>query len=44
MGWYDSPPFFCASPETARDVIDTLLLEVKLTKHHFEEHMLAYQM
>eukprot|EP00978_Attheya_sp_CCMP212_P013986 scaffold35372_cov59-Attheya_sp.AAC.2 len=24
MGWAESPPFFCAASETARDIADTL--------------------
>jgi hypothetical protein len=40
MGWCESPPFFCASSETARDVIDKLLTQkTDLPKHRFEEHM-----
>ena len=40
MGWCESPPFFCAASETARDVIETLLLESRLPAHAFESQML----
>ena len=40
MGWCESPPFFCAASETARDVIDSLLQEVNLPAHQFEDQML----
>ena len=40
MGWCESPPFFCASSETARDVIDTLLKESTLPAHRFEQSMM----
>ena len=43
MGWCESPPFFCASSETAIYVIDTLLDEVKLTYKPFEEQIIAYK-
>ena len=33
------PPFFCATSETARDVIKALLKEVNLPAHPFEEAM-----
>ena len=36
MGWCESPPFFCAATETARDVIQQLL-QVQLPKHPFEQ-------
>jgi len=39
MGWCKSPPFFCAASETARDVIEALLLELKLPEHPFEGEM-----
>ena len=42
MGWCESPPFFCASSETARDVIDTLLKEAALPEHRFEQSMMAH--
>lgn len=40
MGWCESPPFFCAASETARDVIEALLQEVTLPIHPFEDKML----
>ena len=40
MGWCESPPFFCAASETARDVIESLLQEVTLPEHPFEDKML----
>ena len=40
MGWCESTPFFCAASETARDVIEALLLEARLPDHPFEENML----
>ena len=40
MGWCESPPFFCAASETARDVIETLLAEVHLPAHKLEDEML----
>ena len=39
MGWCESPPFFCAASETARDVIASLL-GTDLPPHPFEAHML----
>ena len=39
MGWCESPPFFCAASETARDVISSIL-DTKLPPHPFEERML----
>ena len=39
MGWCKSLPFFCAASETARDVIESLLLEASLLEHPFEENM-----
>jgi hypothetical protein len=39
MGWCESPPFFCAASETARDVIEALLEEVNLPAHPFEDQM-----
>ena len=41
MGWCESPPFFCAASETARDVITTLITEVNLPEHRLERDMLA---
>ena len=40
MGWCESPPFFCAASETARDIIETLLAEVHLPTHRLEDEML----
>ena len=40
MGWCESPPFFCAASETARDVIEALLQEMSLPEHPFEGEML----
>ena len=39
MGWTESPPFFCAASETARDVI-AQLLHTNLPPHPFEHRML----
>ena len=41
MVWCKSPPFFCAASDMARDVIDTLLLEIKFPDNPFEEKILA---
>ncbi len=41
MGWRESPPFFCAASETTRDVIDSLLHEINLPAHPFEEDMMT---
>ena len=40
MGWCESPPFFCAATETARDVIDSLLAEASLPAHDMEHKLL----
>jgi len=40
MGWCESPPFFCATSEMARNAIESLLQEVTLPEHPFEEKML----
>ena len=40
MGWCESPPFFCAASETARDVIKSLLAESTLPPHAFEHKMM----
>ena len=41
MGWCESPPYFCAATETARDVIDNLLTsKVDLPDHPFLPKML----
>ncbi len=39
MGWCESPPFFCAASETARDVIADLI-GTPLPPHPFESKML----
>ena len=41
MGWCESPPFFCAASETARDVITSLLTQPCLPFHEFEPKMLG---
>jgi hypothetical protein len=43
MGWKHSPPFFCATSETGRDVGQHLLHQDigSLLPHKFESHMLA---
>ena len=41
MGWCESPPYFCAATETARDVIENLLLAgLPLPDHRFVEKMM----
>ena len=41
MGWCESPPYFCAATETARDVIDNLLSsDIELPHHRFLPKML----
>ena len=40
MGWCESPPFFCAASETARDIIMALLSETSLPAHKFEDMMM----
>ena len=40
MGWCESPPFFCAATETARDVIEGLIKEASLPQHKFEHQMM----
>ena len=39
MGWTESPPFFCAASETARDIIAGLI-NTKLPPHKFEKRMI----
>jgi hypothetical protein len=39
MGWTESPPFFCAASETARDII-AQLLHTDLPPHPFEHKMI----
>ena len=41
MGWCESPPFFCAVTETARDVMEQLLTQTNLPPHKFEHIMLS---
>ena len=44
MGWYEIPPFFCSSIETARDVVAKLIdIWNPLPPHPFE-HILLQQM
>ena len=41
MGWCESPPFFCAATETARDIImDLLTNAINLPDHPFQHTML----
>ena len=40
MGWCESPPLFCASSETARDIIQKLLTKNDLPRHQLESLML----
>ena len=40
MGWCESPPFFCAASETARDTIQELLTSDSLPEHIFEGKMM----
>jgi len=40
MGWCESPPFFCAASETARDTIQALLEMDCLPEHIFEGKMM----
>ena len=43
MGWCESPPFFCAGSETARDVIEELLPKAaSLPPHPLENKMLDH--
>ena len=42
MGWCESPPFFCAGSETARDVIESLLPHgLGLPHHPLEDQMIT---
>lgn len=44
MGWCESPPFFCAASETARDIIEELFQEgTPLPKHPLEHHAVPNQ-
>ena len=41
MGWCESPPFFCAASETARDIIEHLIqTNIQLPEHPLEQKML----
>ena len=41
MGWCESPPFFCATSETARDVIEHFFdSKTTVPKHKFEHYMM----
>ncbi len=41
MGWSESPPYFCAASETARDVIEILLPSMQdLPQHELEDLMM----
>ena len=41
MGWCESPPFFCAASETARDIIEHLIqTNIELPQHPLEHKML----
>ena len=40
MGWTESPPYFCAASETARDVIELILPNAKDLPVHPLEHMM----
>ena len=40
MGWSESPPFFCAATETARDIIQYYMtVQQHLPKHYLEHHL-----
>jgi hypothetical protein len=41
MGWLDSPPFFCAVTETARDIMHEYEAIPDLPPHPLEHHMLT---
>jgi hypothetical protein len=40
MGWCESPPLFCSSSETARDVMQELVNKPTLPEHEFESIMM----
>ena len=40
MGWTESPPFFCAATETARDIIQYYINTKLNLPHHHLEHFL----
>ena len=40
MGWSESPPFFCAATETARDIIQLyMVMPNELAPHPLEQHL-----
>jgi hypothetical protein len=40
MGWTESPGYFCATTETGRDILQTLIdAEVQLPPHQFDSFM-----
>ena len=43
MGWIESPPYFCAASETARDVVARYIETTvgSLPQHRFEQHTVA---
>ena len=42
MGWRESPPYFCAATETARDVIQDMFITLPPLSHHpLEKKMYA---
>eukprot|EP00957_Ditylum_brightwellii_P049620 3763553-Ditylum_brightwellii.AAC.1 len=44
MGWAESPPYFCTSSETSRDVMQHLLdVSADLSAHKFEHYMIPQQ-
>jgi len=44
MGWCESPPFFCASSETARDVIEQLVINpIEMPARKFESRLRSDQ-
>ena len=46
MGWVESPPFFCAASETARDIIEEYIETpiLSLPKHKFIKHVMTSDM
>jgi hypothetical protein len=41
MGWCESPPFFCAATETARDIIDSMIkAKLSIPPHPMEHYLL----
>ena len=43
MGWSESPPFFCAATETARDIAQSVLMRAHPPAHPLEHVMLNHQ-